>query len=76
MICPRCGSEYRPGFTECADCHVELVELSRYAASSEEQTAQRAADEQWVMLTEHVMNTAWVSIDGPSLRTCSHWRPN
>jgi hypothetical protein len=23
--CPRCGTEYRPGFTECADCHVPLV---------------------------------------------------
>ena len=23
--CPRCGTEYRPGFTECADCRVPLV---------------------------------------------------
>ncbi len=23
--CPRCGAEYRPGFRECADCHVPLV---------------------------------------------------
>lgn len=26
MFCPRCHSEYRPGFTRCADCDVELVE--------------------------------------------------
>jgi hypothetical protein len=26
MICPNCKSEYRPGFTSCSDCHVELVE--------------------------------------------------
>jgi hypothetical protein len=26
MFCPRCGAEYRPGFTECADCLVPLVE--------------------------------------------------
>ena len=26
MICPNCGAEYRPGFTECADCLVDLVE--------------------------------------------------
>ena len=26
MFCPRCGAEYRPGFTECADCHVPLVD--------------------------------------------------
>jgi hypothetical protein len=23
--CPRCGTDYRPGFTECADCKVPLV---------------------------------------------------
>lgn len=26
MICPRCGSEYREGFTQCSDCDVALVE--------------------------------------------------
>jgi hypothetical protein len=25
MICPECKAEYRPGFTRCADCDVELV---------------------------------------------------
>jgi hypothetical protein len=25
MICPQCKAEYRPGFTRCADCDVELV---------------------------------------------------
>ncbi len=25
MYCPRCGVEYRPGFTDCADCHVPLA---------------------------------------------------
>ena len=25
MICPSCGSEYREGFTHCADCDVDLV---------------------------------------------------
>jgi hypothetical protein len=23
--CPRCGAEYRPGFTQCSDCGVHLV---------------------------------------------------
>lgn len=26
MFCPRCGDEYRPGFTRCSDCDVDLVE--------------------------------------------------
>jgi hypothetical protein len=26
VICPNCGTEYRDGFTRCADCDVDLVE--------------------------------------------------
>lgn len=25
LWCPKCGDEYRPGFVECADCHVPLT---------------------------------------------------
>jgi len=25
VFCPNCRAEYRPGFTECADCGVPLV---------------------------------------------------
>lgn len=27
MYCPECRTEYREGFTECADCHVTLVDV-------------------------------------------------
>ena len=26
MICPKCETEYIEGFSECADCHVDLVD--------------------------------------------------
>src|SRR5687767_893252 len=26
MFCPNCKSEYRPGFTRCSDCSIELVD--------------------------------------------------
>ncbi len=26
MFCPKCGSEYRLGFTRCSDCDVDLVD--------------------------------------------------
>ena len=25
MYCPKCGCEYRDGFTECSDCHIPLL---------------------------------------------------
>lgn len=29
MICPNCKVEYREGFTECSDCHVNLITDTR-----------------------------------------------
>jgi hypothetical protein len=26
VICPKCGAEYQPGFTQCSDCLIDLVE--------------------------------------------------
>ncbi len=34
MICPKCKTEYRAGFTKCADCDVDLVD--RLDSSSEQ----------------------------------------
>jgi hypothetical protein len=27
MFCPNCRAEYRPGFAQCSDCEVDLVEV-------------------------------------------------
>jgi len=27
MFCPNCKAEYRPGFTRCSDCDVDLVDF-------------------------------------------------
>jgi hypothetical protein len=36
MFCPQCNAEYRPGFTRCADCDVELVnEPPQYALADQ-----------------------------------------
>jgi hypothetical protein len=36
MFCPECKAEYRPGFTHCSDCDVDLVEeLPEKEASSD-----------------------------------------
>jgi len=37
MFCPECKAEYRPGFTHCSDCDVDLVEeLPGEESSSDE----------------------------------------
>ena len=28
MICPQCETEYREGFTRCADCDVDLIDVA------------------------------------------------
>lgn len=35
MFCPECRDEYRPGFTRCATCDVDLVESSHAVAPKE-----------------------------------------
>jgi hypothetical protein len=45
MICPECKAEYRPGFTRCADCDVELVwEQPEEAAASSPYRATQPGD--------------------------------
>jgi len=44
VICPECGSEYQPDFTECAGCQVALVEPGAVDDSAER-------GDEWVPLT-------------------------
>lgn len=40
MVCPQCGAEYRPGFTHCTDCDVDLV--GNYAEAVRNPLAKKA----------------------------------
>jgi hypothetical protein len=41
MFCPECQAEYRPGFTRCSDCAVDLVEKLPESGSSLDNAATR-----------------------------------
>jgi len=41
MFCPECKAEYRPGFTHCADCDVDLVQELPVELSGTAKTLQR-----------------------------------
>jgi hypothetical protein len=41
MYCPQCKAEYRPGFTRCADCDVDLVYEPPASASGSSETGRR-----------------------------------
>jgi hypothetical protein len=41
MFCPECRAEYRPDFTRCADCDVDLVQELPVELSGTEKTLQR-----------------------------------
>lgn len=39
MWCPKCGAEYRPGFTECSDCRVPLLDSPASPGDRRERTS-------------------------------------
>lgn len=45
MWCPKCKNEYVKGITECADCHIPLVETLADAEEFYEKKEQEASDE-------------------------------
>ena len=50
MICPKCKTEYRPGFVECSDCRVELVPCIEHAT---ETTVHRESEFRTILETEN-----------------------
>ena len=49
MFCPECRAEYRPGFSQCADCDVDLVQELPMELSGAEKTLRKT----WTGRTEH-----------------------
>ena len=47
MFCPQCKSEYRPGFTHCADCDVDLVESLPQTSGSDAALSDASLREVW-----------------------------
>ena len=44
MFCPECRAEYRPGFTRCADCDLDLVQELPVESSGIEKTERPTLD--------------------------------
>ena len=50
MFCPKCNAEYRPGFTQCSDCHVALVDILP-DENDQQSDAQLLSDDQGEVVT-------------------------
>ncbi|MCL5035169.1 MAG: DUF2007 domain-containing protein [Bacteroidetes bacterium] len=69
MFCPQCKTEYRPGFTRCADCGVDLVdrlpeepveEVERITGSSQLVQVLRTKDRSDVLSIQMVLDSAGI----------------
>jgi hypothetical protein len=70
MFCPSCGVEYRPGFTHCNDCDVDLVEE---LPAEEEEAAEGEGGEEslellWRGTQGGVFNEITAALDEAGLR--------
>src|ERR1051326_1390180 len=64
MFCPECRSEYRPGFKECSECHVPLVEtlppIAEPTLEIEVVTGYRSTDPALTMLARSLLDSAGI----------------
>ncbi|HEX4998161.1 MAG TPA: DUF2007 domain-containing protein, partial [Terriglobia bacterium] len=61
VFCPNCGCEYRPEFTECADCRVSLVSVPPGAdrgGDEEPVTVYQTGDAALVALARSILDSA------------------
>lgn len=64
MFCPECRDEYRPGFTRCTDCDVDLVEkLPEPAETSSPElvTVLETGDQSLIAVAKSVFDGAGIS---------------
>lgn len=59
--CPLCGAQYRPGFTECADCGVPLV-ADRPVAEAEQAGAADHAERTFVLAGWAADRRTWLDL--------------
>jgi hypothetical protein len=67
-FCPRCRTEYRPGFTLCADCQVELVDQLEELPAKDSQPND-AGKASWAFLIS-VYNDVEADLVAGLLTTC------
>jgi hypothetical protein len=70
MFCPECRAEYRPGFSRCADCDVDLVQELPMELSGAEKTLRKT----WTGRTEHPTQDSIEWFRTKSLTKSAHFR--
>jgi hypothetical protein len=69
MYCPNCGIEYRPGFTHCNDCDVDLVDkLLSENESAEGEAGDDSVGLLWRGTHGHVFTEITLSLEEAGIR--------
>jgi hypothetical protein len=80
MFCPECKAEYRPGFTQCSDCAVDLVEELPKEQSVDHAIVWRSSDQSGCVEACRELKDAGIEYDalqvalGPARGMDVEWR--